>query len=32
MGRELAFRYAKRGCKLVISARNIDELEKVWLS
>jgi short-subunit dehydrogenase len=26
MGRELAMRYAKRGCKMVIAARKLPEL------
>jgi short-subunit dehydrogenase len=31
MGRELAMRYARRGCKMVISARKFEELQKVEL-
>jgi NADP-dependent 3-hydroxy acid dehydrogenase YdfG len=29
MGKEIAFRYAERGCKIVIGARKMDDLEKV---
>ena len=29
MGKEIAFRYAERGCKIVIAARKIGDLEKV---
>jgi NADP-dependent 3-hydroxy acid dehydrogenase YdfG len=29
MGKEIAFRYAERGCKIVIAARKINDLEKV---
>ena len=29
MGREMAFRYAERGCKVVMGARRLEELEKV---
>lgn len=31
MGRELTFKYAERGCKIVIGSRNIKELEAVSL-
>lgn len=29
IGKEIAFRYAERGCRIVIGARNIKELQKV---
>jgi len=29
MGKEIAYRYAERGCKIVIAARKIKDLEKV---
>lgn len=29
MGKEIAFRYAQRGCKIVIAARKINDLEKI---
>jgi NADP-dependent 3-hydroxy acid dehydrogenase YdfG len=29
MGKEIAFRYAERGCKIVIGARKMDDLENV---
>lgn len=29
MGKELVFRYAERGCNLVIGARRLEELEKI---
>ena len=29
MGKEMAFRYAERGSKVVIAARRINELEKI---
>ena len=29
MGKEIAYRYAERGCKIVIGARKIKDLEKV---
>jgi NADP-dependent 3-hydroxy acid dehydrogenase YdfG len=29
MGKEIAFRYAERGCKIVIGARKMNDLEKV---
>jgi NADP-dependent 3-hydroxy acid dehydrogenase YdfG len=31
IGRELSFKYAERGCKIVIGSRNIKELEAVSL-
>ena len=31
MGKELAFRYAARGCKVVIAARRLEELQKIQL-
>jgi short-subunit dehydrogenase len=31
IGRELTFKYAERGCKIVIGSRNIKELEAVNL-
>jgi short-subunit dehydrogenase len=32
MGKEIAYRYAERGCKIVIGARKIKDLEKVSTS
>jgi dehydrogenase/reductase SDR family member 7 len=29
MGKEIAYRYAERGCKIVIAARKIKDLERV---
>jgi len=29
MGKELAYRYAERGCKIVIGSRSLENLEKV---
>jgi len=32
MGKEITYRYAERGCKIVIAARKIKDLEKVRTS
>ena len=29
MGKEITYRYAERGCKIVIGSRNIQELQNV---
>jgi len=29
MGRELAYRYAQRGCKIVVAARREDRLKQI---
>ena len=29
MGKEMTYRYAQRGCRIVIGARRLDELEKI---